>query len=90
MQNEELARADLQDALDWACALGRMCGGHAPTVMWKLRGTPPPQTLLDHTNAIILAAIDRNGGNISAAAAELQISRETIYKRIYRTRREVL
>ena len=52
--------------------------------------TEAPETLGEVERQQILAALDRNGGNRSKAAAELGISRRTLYNRLAEYRRTPL
>ncbi len=48
----------------------------------KITEPPPGATLEEIETRAILAALERHGGNRSAAAAELGISRRTLYNRL--------
>ncbi len=85
----------LQDALDYACRLGRAIGGHEDVKPLRPALVPPaPASLKAQVDQIILNEIDRCGGDVTKVAKRVGISRGTVYVHAerygYVTRRKVL
>jgi len=73
-----------QSALDYACALGRLCGGWPVEVLWcdPPVATPDRSGLEVVKDRAILEALRACLGNRAAAARRLGISRSTIYEHL--------
>lgn len=80
----ELTAAEQQSAFDYACALGRYIGGHGANVIYNVEGKAPltnkPPTYKEHKKQIMIDTVRKHGGNIAAAARELEITYTTLYR----------
>ncbi|RQS72496.1 sigma-54-dependent Fis family transcriptional regulator [Burkholderia sp. Bp8963] len=74
----EIALAHLPDDF-WLDCDAPLAEPHAPA-----EAAADATTLLDHQAAVIGAALARHGGNVSAAARELGLARNTVYRHLRR------
>lgn len=72
--------------LSISCQGGSVCAEDVhkllPIPLAQSSGEPHHQSLAEHEQEIIQAALDRHQGNISAAARDLGISRNKVYKKL--------
>ena len=73
------------------CESGRVCAADIKKILpipsVDTPAEPQAKNLADQELQIIRVAYERNGGNISAIARELGISRNTVYKKLKEARK---
>ena len=73
---------DWENAMRWACAMGRMCAGIARNeeVIWNDHPDGSDKSLKGQMKTTFLACLEKNQGNVAKTARDLQVPNSTAHK----------